>query len=55
MKERRICQSLIDTYCKMRKSQMEFALMRHTELVVQKPPSFVSVKKDEAPIPLAIA
>ena len=55
MKERRICQSLIDTYCKMRKSQMEFALMRHTELVLQKPPSFVSIEKDEAPTPLAIA
>jgi hypothetical protein len=45
MKERRICQSLLDTYYKMRKSQVEFAMMRHTELVVQKPQAFDVVAK----------
>jgi hypothetical protein len=43
MKERRICQSLLDTYYKMRKSQVEFAFMRHSELVVKKPQAFNSV------------
>jgi len=45
MKERRICQSLLDTYYKMRKSQVEFAFMRHSELVVKKPQAFDAVAK----------
>ena len=45
IKERRICQSLIDTYYKMRKSQVEFAFMHHTELVEQKPQALDGVAK----------
>jgi hypothetical protein len=37
IRERRVGQSLLDSYIKLRKSQIEFTAMRHTQLVIGRP------------------
>lgn len=37
LRERRVCQSLLDSYFKMRKSQVEHAILRHSKLVISRP------------------
>lgn len=49
IKERRVCQGLLDSYFKCRKSQIEFSMMRHTELVVQKPNPLKGMQIVDAP------
>ena len=48
VKERRICQSLLESFMKMRKSQVEHALLRHSPFAIKRPNSLVGTS---APIP----
>lgn len=49
LKERRLCQSFLDSYFKMRKSQVEHAFLRHSQLVIDKPNSMQGISMASTP------
>lgn len=48
LKERRVCQSLLDSYFKMRKSQVEHAILRHSQMVISRPEPMAQVLMPES-------